>query len=419
MRSITRCYEGRRGSIRVPPVVFASVFEAEGKEEAMALTTATQTSPYPDSPCLYMALELSAAKWGLALSAGGQRIREKSIRAGACEQLLEEISAAKKRFGLPEDAKVISCYEAGRDGFWIDRVLGRLGIENVIIDAASMKVDRRARRAKTDKIDAKRLLADLIRHVRGEKDVWKVVRVPSEEQEDKRRLHRELERLKKEKTQHRVRILSLLATQGVRPGNLKAFLVELDAARIWDGKPLPPALKAEIEREWSRLRLVEEEIRSITKEQREQLKQPGSPELKMIKMLTRLRGIGVDSAWILVMEFFAWREFNNRREVGGAAGLGGTPYSSGSIEREQGISKAGNPRVRTRAVELAWLWIRFQPHSELSQWFMRRFAGGGSRMRRKGIVAVARKLLIALWHLVEHGTVPRGAVIDLTESCPG
>ena len=385
----------------------------------MALTPATQTSPYPDSTCVYMGIELSAAKWGLALSAGGHRIREKSIRAGDCTQLLEEIAAAKKRFGLAQDAKVISCYEAGRDGFWIDRLLERLGIENVVVDAASMKVDRRARRAKTDRIDAKRLLSDLIRHHRGEKDVWKVVRVSSEEQEDKRRLHRNLERLKKEKTQHRVRILSLLATQGVRPGNLKVFLAGLDAARIWDGKPLPPALKAEIERECGRLRVVEEQIRAITKEQREQLEQANSPELAMIKMLTRLRGIGVDSAWILVMEFFAWREFNNRGEVGGAAGLGGTPYSSGSIEREQGISKAGNPRVRTRMVELAWLWIRFQPHSELSQWFMRRFAGGGSRMRRKGIVAVARKLLIDLWHLVEHGAVPRGAVIDLTESCSG
>ena len=385
----------------------------------MALTPATQTSPYPDPVRLYMAIELSASKWGLALSAGGQRIREKSIRGGDCTQLLEEIAAAKKRFGLAQDAKVISCYEAGRDGFWVDRLLGQLGIENVVVDAASMKVDRRARRAKTDRIDARRLLADLIRHHRGEKDVWKVARVPSAEQEDKRRLHRNLERLKKEKTQHRSRIFSLLATQGVRPGNLKIFLAALDAAKIWDGKPLPPALKAEIERERDRLRLVEEQIRAITKEQREQLKQASSPELAMVNVLTKLRGIGVDSAWILVMEFFAWREFKNRGEVGGAAGLVGTPYDSGSSEREQGISKAGNPLVRTRMVELAWLWIRFQPQSELSQWFLGRFAGGGSRLRRVGIVAVARKLLIDLWHLVEHGAVPRGAVIDLTESCPG
>jgi len=382
----------------------------------MALDSTTQSTPYPEARCLYMAMELSATKWRLALSTGGPRIREKSVGAGDGGRLLDEIRAAKKRFGLPDDARVISCYEAGRDGFWIDRLLSQFGIENVVVDAASMKVDRRARRAKTDKIDAKRLLADLIRHHRGEKDVWKVVRVPSEEQEDKRRLHRNVERLKKEKTQHRSRVFSLLATQGVRPGNLKVFLAELDAARIWDGKPLPPALKAEIEREWDRLRLVEEQIRAITKEQREQLKQAGSPELEKVKLLTRLRGIGLDSSWILVMEFFGWREFKNRGEVGGAAGLVGTPYDSGSSEREQGISKAGNPLVRTRMVELAWLWIRFQPHSELSQWFQRRFAGGGSRLRRAGIVAVARKLLIALWHLVEHGVVPQGAVIDLTES---
>lgn len=384
----------------------------------MALTPATQTSPYPAPPYLYMAIELSAAKWRLALSGGGQRIREKTIPAGDREKLVGEVWAGKKRFGLAEDAKVVSCYEAGRDGFWVDRLLRGLGVENVVVDAASMKVDRRARRAKTDKIDAKRLLADLIRHHRGEKDIWSVLRVPSEEQEDKRRLHRDLERLKKEKTQHRARILSLFATQGVQPCNLKAVLAELDAVRIWKGEPLPPALKAEIERERDRLRLVEDQIRAITKEQRDQLRQPSSPELRMIKMLAMLRGIGIDSAWILVMEFFAWREFNNRGEVGGAAGLGGTPYNSGSTDHEQGISKAGNPLVRTRAIELAWLWVRLQPHSELTQWFMRRFAGGGSRMRRVGIVAVARKLLIGLWHLVEHGAVPRGAVIDLTESCP-
>jgi len=385
----------------------------------MALDPTTRSSPYPDPPCLYMAIELSASKWRLALSAGGQRIRESSVGAGDRDRLALEISAAKKRFGLPEDAKVISCYEAGRDGFWVDRLLSELGVDNVVVDAASMKVDRRARRAKTDKIDARRLLVDLIRHHRGEKDVWKVVRVPSEEQEDKRRLHRDLERLKKEKSQHRSRIFSLLATQGVRAGNLNAFLRDLDAARIWDGKPLPPGLKAEIERERDRLRLVEEQIRAITNEQREQLKHASSPELAKVKVLTKLRGIGVDSSWLLVMEMFGWRQFNNRGEVGGSAGLGGTPHNSGSSENEQGISKAGNPLVRTRAVELAWLWIRYQPRSELSQWFMRRFAGGGSRMRRVGIVAVARKLLIALWHLVEHGVVPQGAVIDLTESCSG
>ena len=385
----------------------------------MALIPATRNTPYRECVCLYMAIELSASKWRLALSTGGHRIRQKSIPAGDPQGLEKETQAAKKHFGLPEDAKVLSCYEAGRDGFWIDRLLSELGIENVVVDAASMKVDRRARRAKTDKIDAKRLLADLIRHHRGEKDVWKVVRVPSEEQEDKRRLHRDLERLKKEKTQHRSRIFSLLATQGVRPDNLKTFLAELDATRIWDGKPLPPVLKAEIERERDRLRLVEEQIRAITKEQREQLKQASSPELAKVEVLTKLRGIGSDSAWILVMEFFGWRKFNNRGEVGGAAGLGGTPYSSGSTELEQGISKAGNPLVRTRMVELAWLWIRYQPRSELSQWFLRRFAGGGSRRRRVGIVAVARKLLIALWHLVEHGVVPQGAVIDLTESRSG
>jgi transposase len=279
-----------------------------------------------------------------------------------------------------------------------------------------MRVNRRARRAKTDGIDAKQLLADLIRHARGEKDIWRVVRIPTEEQEDQRRLHRELERLKKERTQHRARMLSLLAIQGVSKDYVKTFLVDLDAVKIWSGEPLPPGLKVEIERERDRLRLVEEQIQAIRKEQRRQLKEPSSPALGMIKVLARLRGIGVDSAWLLGMEVFAWRQFNNRREVGGASGLTGTPYNSGSSEHEQGISKAGNPLVRTRMIELAWLWIQYQPHSDLSQWFLRRYARGGSRMRRVGIVAVARRLLIALWHLVEHGVVPRGAIIDLSEA---
>jgi transposase len=382
----------------------------------MSLIPTTQTSAYPEPAWLYMAMELSATKWRLAFSPGTQRIREKTIHAADSEALVREIAAAKKRFGLAEDAKVVSCYEAGRDGFWVHRQLSDLGVDNVVVDPASMRVNRRARRAKTDAIDAKQLLADLVRHSRGEKDVWRVVRIPSEKQEDQRRLHRELERLKKERTQHRVRMLSLLVTQGVTRAQLKTFLVELEAVRIWNGRPLPAGLKVEIERERDRLRLVEEQIRTIKTEQRRQLRDPNSPALATIKALSRLRGVGVDSAWLLGMEVFAWRQFNNRREVGGASGLTGTPYNSGSSEHEQGISKTSNPLVRTRMIELAWLWIQYQPHSDLTQWFMRRFAGGGSRMRRVGIVAVARKLLIALWHLVEHGVVPRGAIIDLSEA---
>ena len=381
----------------------------------MALAATAQASPYPDSSCLYMAIELSSRTWRLAFSTDGQRIRERSVSAGARELLLAEIRSAKKRFGLAEQSRVISCYEAGRDGFWIHRYLSCSGVENVVVDAASMRVDRRARRLKTDRVDARRLLVDLMRYSRGELGVWKVVRVPSQEEEDARRAHRELERLKKERTQHRVRIVSLLATQGRRPSKLKAFLANLDAATIWDGSPLPPELKAEIKRGAERLCWTEAQIRTIQRQQRQRLKQADSPALHLVKLLAKLRGVGVDSAWMLVMEFFGWREFSNRRQVGGAAGLGGTPYSSGSSDREQGISKAGNARVRVRMIELAWLWIRLQPHSHLTQWYLRRFAGGSSRMRRIGIVAVARRLLIALWHFVEHGVVPPGAMLKLSE----
>jgi transposase len=331
-------------------------------------------------------------------------------------KLVQQIAAARKRFGLDENAKVFACYEAGRDGFSVHRLLTKLGVINSVVDPASIKVDRKARRAKSDKIDVRKLLADLIRYVRGDREVWKVARVPSVEEEDARRLHREQERGKNEKKQHQTRIRSLLATQGVGfQGSVNALLANLDAVRTWDGSPLPPGLKGEIEREGERLKLVQAQLRDLAKQQRSRLKEKNKSEaeaMKKVERLMSLRGIGMDSAWLLTMEMFRWREFNNRREVGGAAGLGGTPYNTGESSHEQGISKAGNPRVRTRMVELAWLWVRNQPRSDLTRWYGKRFAGGSKRMRRVGIVGVARRLLIELWHFVEHGVAPRGAVFS-------
>lgn len=364
-------------------------------------------------PRLYVALELSSTTWRLAISDGSDRVREKAMAAGDEQALVGEVERAKRRFGLDATTQVVSAYEAGRDGFWVHRFVERLGIKNVVVDASSMKVDRKARRAKSDRIDARQILADLVRYYRGEKGVWRVVRVPSEEEQDRRRTHRELERLKKERTQHQARIRSLLATQGISSPKLDPLLKDLDEVRNPNGTRLLAGLKAEIVREKERLDLVRQQIRTIEKEQQERLKDAKSPELKKVEALALLRGIGIDSAWLLVMEFFAWRDFHNRREVAGAAGLGGTPYSSGSSQREQGISKAGNPRVRTRMVELAWLWLRFQPRSQLTRWFKERFAAGGARRRRTGIVALARRLLIELWHLVEHGVVPAGAVLKV------
>ena len=357
-------------------------------------------------PVLYMALELSNKSWRLALSDGARR-RQVSVPAADLMQLSEAVAKAKERFGMPACARVVSCYEAGRDGFWLHRHLRSVGIENEVIDAASIEVSRRLRHVKTDRLDGDRLLDKLIRHHAGERGGWSVVRVPSVDEEDAKRLHRELERLKRERLAHRVRMQSLLVMQGIKlkiRGTLR-----LGGLTLWDGRPLPVELKAELEREQQRLVLVERQIGSLETERRQRLREPKTEAERSIVQLMRLGAIGPTSAWLLVMEFFGWRALRNRREVAALAGLVGTPYNSGDSERDQGISKAGNRRVRAMMVEIAWLWLRFQPKSALSQWYHRRFAGGGLRMRRIGIVALARRLLIALWRYLADGVIPEDA----------
>ena len=378
----------------------------------MAHESTTQEESYANQGTLYMALELSKEKWGIRCSGGGCKAYDKTIAPNDEALMLAVLRRAKEKMELAEDARVVSCCEAGRDGFWVHRFLEGLGIENIVVDAASMKVSRHGRRAKNDKIDVRQLLNDLVRFHRGDDDVWRVVRIPTEQDEDDRRPHRELGRLKKERTQHRCRILSLLATHGVQVKvNLMRFLECLGYQKIWNGQPLPEQLRAEIEREHSRLELVESQIKSIKALQRESVKKPTTVKLEKVAKLQTLRGIGLDSAWLLEMELLGWRKFSNRREVGGSVGLGGTPYDSGQMDREQGISKTGNARVRARLVELSWLWLRYQPKSSITIWFQKRFGAGGKRSKRIGIVAVARKLLIQLWHFVEHDVEPPGAII--------
>ncbi|MGH6630986.1 MAG: transposase, partial [Burkholderiales bacterium] len=244
---------------------------------------------------------------------------------------------------------------------------------------------------------------------------WSLVRAPSIEEEDARRLHRELERLKRERLAHRVRMQSLLVVQGVRLRIKGAARLRLETLTLWDGRPLPVELKAELEREVMRLALVERQIVALETERRERLREPKTAAERSIVQLMRLGAIGPTSAWLLVMEFFGWRRFRNRREVAALAGLVSTPYNSGDSERDQGISKAGNRRVRAMMVEIAWIWLRFQPKSALSQWYQRRFAGGGLRMRRIGIVALARRLLIALWRYLEDGVIPQDARLIASE----
>lgn len=357
---------------------------------------------------LYMALELSNTTWKVVFGDGARR-RQVAVPAGELVKLQQAVAEAKERFGLGGSTRVLSCYEAGRDGFWLHRHLRSVGIENEVVDSSSIEVSRRLRRAKTDRLDADRLLAKLMRHHAGEREGWSVLRVPSIEDEDARRLHRELARLKRERLSHRCRIQSLLVIHGVRAKVNGTIGARLEALTLWDDSALPPELKRELEREARRLGMVESQIAQLEAERRKRLREPRTPSEQRVVRLMRLGAIGPTSAWLLVMEFFGWRSFRNRREVAAAAGLVGTPYNSGEVERDQGISKAGNRWVRAMMVEIAWLWLRFQPQSDLAKWYQARFAGGGLRMRRVGIVALARRLLIALWRYLEDGVIPEGA----------
>ena len=362
---------------------------------------------------VYLALELSRKEWKLAFTMeAGQKPRLRTMAAGDIPKLQEEIRLAQQKFGL-KDCRVVSCYEAGRDGFWLHRQLEALAIANIVVDAGSMEVSRRFRRAKTDKLDVQGLLSRLIRFWQGEKKVWSVVRVPTVEQEDGRQLSRELAALKQERTRHRNRLVGLLVSQGVM--ELKAatnFLEQLESVPLWDGTLVPPGLKGRLQREFKRLELVQEQIRLLEKQRQEEVATQDSKAMEMVKQLVLLKGIAMTSAWVFVREFFGWRQFRNRRELASLAGLAPLPYQSGeSLNREQGISKAGNGRIRTMIVEIAWSWLRFQPQSRLSLWFHERYGPGSRRSRRVGIVALARKLLVALWRYLETGAIPEGAVL--------
>jgi transposase len=359
---------------------------------------------------LYLAFELGQQKWVLGFTIGlGQPPRKRTIAAGDLIALEQEIAVAKKRFGLLPAARVLSCYEAGRDGFWLHRYLLAQGVENLVVDSSSIEVNRRAKRAKTDRLDVGKLVTMLARYDGGEKKVWSVVRVPSVEAEDARHLHRELMALKRDRTRHINRIKGLLAGQGVRLKVGADLVSQLDQARVWDGTCLPPGVRARVEREFAGWQFVHQNVLELEAERSELLRTSSEPSVELVRRLLRLCGIGDNSAWLYVMEFFSWREFHNRREVGGLAGLAATPYDSGDQSRDQGISKAGNSPVRSMAIEIAWGWLRHQPDSELTHWFDERFGHSGKRLIKIGIVALARKLLIALWRYLETGEIPAGA----------
>lgn len=376
-----------------------------------------------DSAVLLAALELSDKTWKVAL-AGGGRTSLATLKSGDVSELLSQIDKAKERFRLSPKARVVSCYEAGRDGFWLHRALLALGVENLIVDSASIEVDRRHRRAKTDRLDARRLLAQLQRFHGGEQRALHIVAVPSVADEDARRRHRELERLRRERTAHNNRIRSLLVLHGIRLSVGPHFREQLAGERGPEGKGVPGHIEAELLREYERWQLVDQQIRAVEAERRKELAEAGKAEVarrsqkpaqepadrqvRMMLQLSSLCGIGDTSAEVFVRELFGWREFHNRRELAAAVGLVPTPFASGGRADEQGISKAGNKRARRVLLEIGWCWLRYQPESRLSIWFHERFAGS-DRLRRIGIVALARRLLIELWRYLQTGVIPEGA----------
>jgi transposase len=379
----------------------------------MATRAATCIDPQTTHrPTLFLAFELGVNTWKLGFTTGAaQRPRERNMPAGAVHVLHEEIARAKQRFGLPDDARVVSCYEAGRDGFWLHRCLVASGVENLVVDSASIEVNRRHRRAKTDRLDVHKLLTMLLRHMAGERKVWSVVRVPSVADEDRRQLHRELLNTKRDRTRVLNRMKGLLAGYGVRLALQGDMEAQLDQARQWDGSPLPAALRARLQREWQQVQFLTEQIVSLEAERRAVLRTSEEPAVEKVRQLATLRGIGVNSAWLFVMECFAWRDLQTPKQVGAFAGLTPTPYQSGQAYRELGITKAGNGYMRTMAVEIAWGWVRFQPESTLTQWYQARFGRGSARLRKIGIVALARKLLIALWRFLNTGVLPAEALL--------
>jgi transposase len=379
------------------------------------------TAARSDDSTLFAALELSRKSWLVATNAPGEeKVSKRTIAAGDGRALLDLLAGlrekAERRIGKP--VKVVVIQEAGLDGFWLHRLLEANGIESHVVDPASIAVDRRKRRCKTDALDVDALLRTLMAWARGERRVCSIVRPPSPEDEDHRRLSREREALVKERIQHTNRIKGLLAAQGItdfeplRPGHR----ARLDGLTTGDGRALPPRLKEEIRRQLARLDAVISDLKTVEAGRDALLADDtvavstGNGTPPAAAALSRLKGLGPEFVSILCLELL-FRSFNNRREVAAYAGLTPSPFKSGGIDREQGISKSGNPRLRKMMIQLAWMWIRYQPGSAISRW-LAVFAGTKrGRIRRIGIVAVARKLLVALWRFATQGVVPDGAAL--------
>ena len=375
----------------------------------------TGTPASAEYATVHLVFELSKAKWKLGVMLpGSQKMSRYTIDGGDLTALSGRLLAARcKAENSGKPVRVLSCYEAGLDGHWLHRWLTEQGVISHEVDPSSIEVSRRARRAKTDRIDLAKLMRTFLAYLRGEPRVCSMLHVPTVEDEDRKRRTRERERLLKERIAHTNRIKGLLFGQGIRDAILlkSGFVASLDKLRTGDGRGLPPRLKDEIVREHERLCLVHQQIIALEATSKAELRAatPGSAEAKIMQLVD-LKSIGPVGGRELVHEAF-YRSFDNRRQVGSYFGLAGTPYDSGESHREQGISKAGNWRARKLAIELAWLWLRHQPNSELSRWFRQRVGNMQGRIRRITIVAVARKLMVALWRYLTTGVVPTGAVL--------
>lgn len=356
---------------------------------------------------LFVAFELSQREWKVALTAGfGQPPWLRAIASGDFAALERVLAQGRRRFGLPAEARVVSCYEAGRDGFWIHRALTARGVANRVVDSSSIEVSRRQKRAKTDRLDALKLVTMLVRVWCGEARVWREVRVPTAAAEAARQVSRERTALTQERTALTNQLRGWLATYGAA---LPATSGDgwWTTVRDWAGAPLPAELQGRLARADARRQLLTAQIAALEAAQAAAVQTADAGSA--LRRLVQLKGVATTSASVLVDEGLVWRAFRNRRQIGGLLGFAPTPYASGDLQREQGIGRAGNASLQSTMIQLAWQWVRWQPASPLTQWFHAHF-GPRKRRRKIGIVAVARKLLIALWRWATAGVEPAGAV---------
>jgi transposase len=366
-------------------------------------------------PTLYVAFELGKKDWKLAMTSGfGIDPWLRTVASGDLGAVERVVREGRQRCGLPRAARVVSCYEAGRDGFWIHRALLGMSIANRVVDSASIEVNRRARRAKTDRLDALKLVRMLVRMCGGERGVWREVRVPTVAREAARQVSRDRTALTQDQTRLVNQMRGWLATWGARLPS-RRHGAWLTTVRDWAGVPLPAEVQARLARAEQRVTLIAAQIAELEAQQQAAVttaaEAPTAPA-RALHQLVQLKGVATTSASVLLDEGLLWRAFQNRRQIGGFLGFAPTPYNSGASQRDQGISRAGNARLQAISIQLAWNWVRWQPHSALTAWYRTNF-GRGKRARRIGIVAVARKLVIALWRYLTTGVVPTGAIVKV------